>query len=124
MSILCRVYAPIGAAIVLAALVGAPTAHAFFSDYGPRPRAWCGWQMRQEMWRDPGPAFNRAIEWKRYGTAAPGPAVGVIIVWPHHVGKIVGRDESGDWIVRSGNDGRAVRERVRSLPGVIAFRWP
>jgi hypothetical protein len=80
--------------------------------------------MRQEVWRDPGPAFNRAIEWKRYGTAAPGPAVGVIAVWPHHVGKIIGRDESGNWIIRSGNDGREVRERVRPLRGVIAFRWP
>jgi hypothetical protein len=68
--------------------------------------------------------FNRAIEWKRYGTAASGPAVGVVVVWPHHVGKIVGRDESGNWIIRSGNVGREVRERVRPLRRVIAFRWP
>ena len=80
--------------------------------------------MRKEVWRDPGQAFNRAIEWKQYGTAAHGPAVGVIAVWPHHVGKIVGRDEGGNWIVRSGNDGGALRERARSLRGVVAFRWP
>jgi len=123
MSILRRVCAPLGAGMILAALVGAPMADAFF-DYGSRPRAWCGWQMRQEVWRDPGPVFNRAVEWKRYGTAAHGPAIGVIVVWPHHVGRIVGRDDRGNWIVRSGNDGHAVRERARSLRGVIAFRLP
>jgi hypothetical protein len=44
-------------------------------------------------------------------------------VWRHHVGKITGRTDSG-WLVKSGNDGRAVRERERSLRGVIAYRWP
>ena len=123
MSVLRCVVALVGAAILLAIAFTAPT-HAFFSNYGPRPQKWCGWQMRKEVWSDPGPAFNRAIEWKRYGTAARGPAVGVIVVWPHHVGKIVGRDETGRWIVRSGNDGGALRERARSLRGVVAFRWP
>jgi hypothetical protein len=43
-------------------------------------------------------------------------------VWPHHVGKIVGR-AGGQWIVQSGNDGHAVRTRPRSIAGAIAFRW-
>jgi hypothetical protein len=30
--------------------------------------------------------------------------------------------ENGHWIVRSGNDGHAVRTRPRSLAGAIAFR--
>ena len=81
-------------------------------------------QMRQEVWRDPGPNFNRAIEWRKYGSPASGPAVGVIVVWSHHVGKITGRDEYGQWIVRSGNDGNAVRERARPLKGVVAYRLP
>jgi hypothetical protein len=123
MSVLRYVTASVAAAILLATLT-ASSAHAFFPNYGPRPQKWCGWQMRQEVWRDPGPAFNRAIEWKKYGSVAHGPAVGVIVVWRNHVGKIVGRDDRGNWIVRSGNDGRALRERARSLRGVLAYRWP
>jgi hypothetical protein len=55
------------------------------------------------------------------GTPAHGPAPGVIVVWAHHVGIIVGRHASG-WIVKSGNDGNRVRERPRSVSGAIAFR--
>ena len=43
------------------------------------------------------------------------------VVWRHHVGVITGRSGSG-WIVKSGNDGNRVRERVRSISGAIAFR--
>jgi hypothetical protein len=42
-------------------------------------------------------------------------------VWRHHVGIITGREGSG-WIIKSGNDGHTVRERVRSISGAIAFR--
>ena len=120
-----RGYTLVGACLLLTTLVTPRAAQAFFfSNYGPRPQAWCGWQMRQEVWQDPGPAFNRAIEWKRYGSAAIGPDIGVIVVWPHHVGKIIGRDGQGNWIIRSGNDGHEVRERARSLRGVVAYRRP
>lgn len=88
----------------------------------PRPAAWCGWQMRH--WLGVADrAFNLARKWASYGTRAPGPAEGVVVVWPHHVGIITGRAD-GEWIVKSGNDGHAVRERPRSLRGVIAFRNP
>lgn len=88
---------------------------------GGRPRAWCGWYARQLVGGDPGPAFNLARNWARWGRpASPGP--GVMVVWPHHVGMITGRDSSGNWIIKSGNDGHAVRERPRSLAGAIAFR--
>lgn len=66
---------------------------------------------------------NLARWWARYGSNAHGPAVGAIVVWRHHVGLITGRGSDG-WVVKSGNDGRAVRERERSLRGVIAYRWP
>jgi hypothetical protein len=89
---------------------------------GPRPRAWCGWEMRREL-GVADPAYNLARNWAHYGSAAFGPAVGEIVVWPHHVGRIVGQ-ERGEWIVNSGNDGHAVRTRPRSLGGVIAYRWP
>lgn len=88
----------------------------------PRPRAWCGWWLRHHLGVGDR-AGNLARWWARYGGNAHGPAVGAIVVWPHHVGIITGRTESG-WVVKSGNDGHAVRERERSLRGAIAFRWP
>jgi hypothetical protein len=88
---------------------------------GGRPSAWCGWEMRQLVSSDPGPSFNLARNWARWGQAGP-PGVGAVVVWPHHVGKIVGQD-GGTWIVESGNDGRAVRTRPLSIAGAIAIRW-
>jgi hypothetical protein len=89
--------------------------------YAGRPRAWCGWYMRSQVGSDPGPAYNLARSWAHYRANAGGPTVGAIVVWRHHVGKIVGQ-ENGQWIVQSGNDGHAVRTRPRSLAGAIAFR--
>jgi hypothetical protein len=88
---------------------------------GGRPAAWCGWYMRSRVGADPGPEYNLARSWAHYGSNAGGPSVGTIVVWRHHVGKIVGQ-ENGQWIVESGNDGHAVRTRPRSLAGAIAFR--
>lgn len=92
------------------------------SSNDSRPRAWCGWWLRHQL-RVADKAFNLARRWAVYGAPAYGPAVGVIVVWTHHVGQITGRSASG-WIVKSGNDGHTVRERERSLRGVIAYRWP
>jgi hypothetical protein len=86
-----------------------------------RPSAWCGWEMRRLVGRDPGPAFNLARNWAQWGHAGPA-GVGAVVVWPHHVGKIVGRD-GGMWVIESGNDGHATRTRPRSIGGVIAIRW-
>jgi len=84
-----------------------------------RPHAWCGWWMRQTLGvRDK--AFNLASNWAHYGVASS-PGVGVVVVWRHHVGRIVG-GSSGHWVVESGNDGHAVRRRERSIVGAIAFR--
>jgi hypothetical protein len=95
--------------------------HHRYQHQAGRPRAWCGWYMRSQVGSDPGPAFNLARSWARYGTNAGGPSVGAIVVWRHHVGKIVGQ-ENGQWIVQSGNDGHAVRTRPRSVANAIAFR--
>jgi len=90
------------------------------AGYGGRPSAWCGWFMRQvEHVVDP--AYNLARNWAHWGRPAGGPTIGAIVVWPHHVGKIVGQ-EQGKWVVLSGNDGHRVRTRPRSLAGAIAFR--
>jgi hypothetical protein len=101
--------------------LGAALGRALGSALGGRPAEWCGWEMRQLVSSDPGPAFNLARNWARWGQ--PGPVgVGAVVVWSHHVGKVVGR-QNGTWVVESGNDGHAVRTRPRSLAGVIAVRW-
>lgn len=88
---------------------------------GPRPAKWCGWWMRTQF--GGGPEYNVARNWAKRGTSAGGPAVGAVVVWPHHVGIIVGRAENGRWLVKSGNDSNAVRTRARGLGGAIAFRY-
>ena len=90
-------------------------------QHGGRPAAWCGWEMRQLVGSDPGSSFNLARNWAHWGR--PGAAgVGAVVVWSHHVGKIVGQ-QGGMWVVESGNDGHAVRARPRSIAGAIAIRW-
>lgn len=86
------------------------------SGVGPRPAAWCGWWMRTQ--RGGGPEFNLAANWKRYGSPS-GPQVGAVVVWPHHVGEIVGRAADGRWLVRSGNDSGRVQTRARSVAGAV-----
>lgn len=86
---------------------------------GGRPAAWCGWWLGNHL----GMASRSlwlARNWASVGRKAR-PGIGVVVVWRHHVGIITGRAGS-TWIVRSGNDGHAVRERPRSIVGAIAFR--
>ena len=92
------------------------------NSIGPRPSAWCGWEMRREL-DVSDPQYNLARNWTHWGHAAMGPAIGVVVVWAHHVGRIIGL-EQGQWVVHSGNDGHAIRDRRRSLAGAIAFREP
>src|SRR5712691_1288897 len=111
----------------IAIAIGLITSGCASTTYGERPRAWCGWQARQDVVQDPGPKFNRALAWKNYGQDAGGPCVGSIIVWKRgnrggHVGIITGKTEDNQWIVRSGNDDHALRERPRSVKDAIAFR--
>ncbi len=86
-----------------------------------RPAAWCGWEMRRLVGADPGPSFNLARNWAHWGRSGPA-GIGAVVVWPHHVGKIVGQ-KNGEWIIESGNDGHALRTRPRSIAGAIAIRW-
>ena len=91
-----------------------------YASRSGRPAAWCGWWLGQQLG-----ISNRSLwlarNWASVGSNAGQPEVGVVVVWRHHVGIITGRSGSG-WIVKSGNDGHAVRERVRSISGAIAFR--
>jgi hypothetical protein len=93
----------------------------YSGGYGPRPSAWCGWEMRQLVSGDPGPAYNLARNWAHWGHAGPA-GIGAVVVWPHHVGKIVGQAD-GEWVIESGNDGHRLRTRPRSIGGAIAIRW-
>jgi uncharacterized protein (TIGR02594 family) len=65
-----------------------------------------------------------ARSFARYGRPAPGPAPGVIAVWPHHVGFVIGPAGPGKIRVVSGNHGRRVAEGVYSTRSVIAYRYP
>jgi hypothetical protein len=95
--------------------------HVAYRGAGRRPAAWCGWEMRQLVGSDPGQSYNLARNWARWGHAGP-VGVGAVVVWAHHVGKIVGQ-ENGQWVIESGNDGHALRTRPRSIAGAIAIRW-
>jgi hypothetical protein len=96
-------------------------APSYHGSLGGRPAAWCGWEMRQLVSGDPGPEYNLARNWAHWGHSGPA-GIGAVVVWSHHVGKIVGQQD-GEWIVESGNDGHAVRTRPLSTAGAIAFRW-
>lgn len=99
-----------------------PLSVAFNATTDRRPAKWCGFWMRKQVWNDPGPAFNRAILWARWGTPARGPAPGVIGVQRHHVFKVVQVIDRRTVLAISGNDRNAVRTRPRSIKGVIAWR--
>jgi hypothetical protein len=90
--------------------------HTVKSGPGGRPARWCGWWMRTQ--KGGGPELNLASNWRHWGRPS-GPRVGAVVVWSHHVGMITGRTAGGEWIVKSGNDGGAVRERPRSVAGAV-----
>lgn len=86
-----------------------------------RPRAWCGWWMAirkgihdRSLWV--------ARNWARVGSPAAGPCVGCIGVMRHHVYEVVEVVGPGRVLAISGNDGHAVRTRVRSTAGTFAWR--
>lgn len=98
---------------------GKQKAHQRFTD--GRPRAWCGWYMRQVKGVS-STSYNVARNWSHYGRPSV-PKVGAVVVWPHHVGYIVGRNNQG-WIVRSGNwSNRVADVPLSRMPrNVIAYR--
>jgi hypothetical protein len=87
---------------------------------GGRPARWCGWWLGRQLGM-PHRNLWLARNWASVGHNAGRPGIGVVVVWRHHVGIITGR-AGAQWIVKSGNDGQTVRERIRSISGAIAFR--
>jgi hypothetical protein len=84
---------------------------------------WCGNFARHNLVAsDPGTKYNLACNWKNWGrptTAQPG----AMVIWcsprHRHVGKIVGPCNGQMCLVKSGNDGGAVRTRMRSVAGAV-----
>jgi len=89
--------------------------------HGHRAHGWCGSYLSKYLGK-PDRRLALARSWASEGMNAGGPGIGVVVVWPHHVGIITGQTPDGQWIVHSGNDGGAVRTRARSLARAIAFR--
>jgi len=67
------------------------------------------------------PSYNWAPNWMNYGHAT-GPEVGAVVVWPWHVGRIVGRAANGQWIVENGNYNNRIAVVPMSVAGAIGFR--
>jgi hypothetical protein len=83
-----------------------------------RPKAWCGFYARHNLvTHDPGIAYNLASNWRHYGRPSPVPCLNCMVVFNHHVGKIVGPCHGYNCVITSGNDGGAVRTRERSVAG-------
>ena len=91
-----------------------------------RARAWCAvfanMILTRTGYRGTGSAAARSFA--RYGRPASGPAPGVIAVWPHHVGFVVGAVAPGRIRVISGNHNHRVEESTYATRGVMAFRYP
>jgi hypothetical protein len=90
---------------------------------GARPAAcagipWCGcWLRLRYGLQDV--SLNLAARWARLGSPASACRPGLIAVWPHHVGEVT--ECLGNGLIRmiSGNDGDAVRDRVRPLRSAV-----
>ena len=89
-------------------------------------RAWCAVFANMVLKRTGfhGTGSAAAVSFARYGRPAAGPAPGVIAVWPHHVGFVVGSSGPGRIRVVSGNHNHRVEESTYSTRSVMAFRYP
>jgi uncharacterized protein (TIGR02594 family) len=89
-------------------------------------RAWCAVFANMVLARAgySGTGSAAARSFARYGRPAAGPAPGVIAVWPHHVGFVVGAVGPGRIRVISGNHNHRVAEGTYSTRSVMAFRYP
>jgi uncharacterized protein (TIGR02594 family) len=89
-------------------------------------RAWCAVFANMVLKRTGfhGTGSAAAVSFARYGRPAAGPAPGVIAVWPHHVGFVVGSSGPGRIRVVSGNHNHRVEESTYATRSVMAFRYP
>ena len=102
--------------LVIIALVG-------LSSEAVARTGWCGNFARHNLvTADPGSKFNQACSWRNWGQPTS-PQVGAMVIWcsakHRHVGKIVGPCNGNMCMVKSGNDGGAIRTRMRSVAGAV-----
>ena len=113
-------------ACVLAALTTASAADLSGRPAHCPPRLWCGCYLAHEMGIT-GPEERRlwwAPNWATIGRPVARADIrpGDVVVWSWHVGRIVELTKPGFAIVRSGNDGGAVRTREVAIYNAFAFR--
>jgi uncharacterized protein (TIGR02594 family) len=91
-----------------------------------RSHDWCAefanLVLKRTGHRGSGSALARSFA--SYGRPAPGPVPGAIVVFPHHVGFVIGSDGHGRIRVVSGNHGHRVGEGFYSTRRAIAYRYP
>jgi uncharacterized protein (TIGR02594 family) len=91
-----------------------------------RSHDWCAefanLVLKRTGHRGSGSALARSFA--GYGRPAPGPVPGAIVVFPHHVGFVIGSDGHGRIRVVSGNHGHRVGEGSYSTRRAIAYRYP
>ncbi len=107
---------------VQGAAIGGQVAVEYSRPAECRGIAWCGCWLKKIL-GIPDPSLNLAINWARVGSAAS-PDSANVVVWRHHVGKLL-KHEGGRILIQSGNDRGAVRTRWVSpgiLGGVVAWR--
>ena len=95
-----------------------------------RARLWCARFMNFVLQRTGhrGTGSDLAMSFAKYGRRIAGPRVGAIAVLRRkgggHVGIVTAVPGKGRIVLLSGNDGRRVRERIRSTAGVVAYVMP
>ncbi|MBV8754315.1 MAG: TIGR02594 family protein [Hyphomicrobiales bacterium] len=91
-----------------------------------RSHDWCAefanLVLKRTGHRGSGSALARSFA--SYGRPAPGPVPGAIVVFPHHVGFVIGSDGHGRIRVVSGNHGHRVGEGFYATRRAIAYRYP
>lgn len=93
------------------------------SDLGLRRSKWCSAYVHHvtgNSYRNV--ADDRAISWKNAGSPASYGCVDCVMVMSHHVGFVVGYDERGNIILKSGNHNRRVGIGTYHKSRAIAFR--
>ena len=101
-------------ALALVSVIPAAQAHARH-HHGRHGTPWCGIYLSNYLGKhDRNLALAR--EWAHEGAAAPGPAVGVVAVWPHHVGFVVSGAGAGS------RRGRAAESMDPMMPVAAASR--
>jgi len=95
-----------------------------------RARLWCARFMNFVLQRTGyrGTGSDLAMSFAKYGHQISRPRVGAIAVMRRkgggHVGIVTAVPGKGRIVLLSGNDGRRVRERVRSTRNVVAYVMP